>query len=54
VEQPDSVVIVGIGNIGLLAVLVARARGARQIIAVGKYAARQELALAYEASALSR
>jgi (R,R)-butanediol dehydrogenase/meso-butanediol dehydrogenase/diacetyl reductase len=50
VEHPDSVVIVGIGNIGLLAVLVARARGARQIIAIGKYARRQELALAYGAS----
>jgi (R,R)-butanediol dehydrogenase/meso-butanediol dehydrogenase/diacetyl reductase len=50
VEQPDSVVIVGIGNIGLLAILVARARGARQIIAIGKYAARQALALAYGAS----
>jgi (R,R)-butanediol dehydrogenase/meso-butanediol dehydrogenase/diacetyl reductase len=52
VEQPDSVVIVGIGNIGLLAILVARARGARQIIAIGKYAARQELALAYGASVI--
>jgi len=50
VEQPDSVVIVGIGNIGLLAILVARARGARQIIAIGKYAARQELAAAYGAA----
>jgi (R,R)-butanediol dehydrogenase/meso-butanediol dehydrogenase/diacetyl reductase len=50
VEPPDSVVIVGIGNIGLLAVLVARARGARQIIAIGKYAARQSLAYAYGAA----
>lgn len=52
VEQPDSAVIVGIGNIGLLALLVARARGARQIIAIGKYAARQELAYAYGATAV--
>jgi (R,R)-butanediol dehydrogenase/meso-butanediol dehydrogenase/diacetyl reductase len=44
------VVIIGIGNIGLLAILVARARGARQIIAIGKYAARQELARAYGAT----
>lgn len=50
IERPDSVVIVGLGNIGLLAILVARARGARQIIAVGKYLPRQELALAYGAS----
>jgi (R,R)-butanediol dehydrogenase/meso-butanediol dehydrogenase/diacetyl reductase len=50
VERPDSVVIVGIGNIGLLAILVARARGARQIIAIGKYAQRQELARAYGAA----
>jgi (R,R)-butanediol dehydrogenase / meso-butanediol dehydrogenase / diacetyl reductase len=50
VERPDSVVVVGIGNIGLLAVLMARARGARQIIAIGKYTPRQELALAYGAS----
>ena len=50
VEQPDSVVIVGIGNIGLLAILVARAKGARQIIAIGKYAPRQELARAYGAA----
>jgi (R,R)-butanediol dehydrogenase/meso-butanediol dehydrogenase/diacetyl reductase len=50
VERPDSVVIVGIGNIGLLAILVARARGARHIIAIGKYAPRQELALVYGAS----
>ncbi len=49
VDQPDSVVVVGIGNIGLLAILVAKARGARQIIAIGKYAPRQELAYAYGA-----
>ena len=49
-EQPDSVVVVGIGNIGLLAILVARAQGAHQIIAIGKYAPRQELALGYGAS----
>jgi (R,R)-butanediol dehydrogenase/meso-butanediol dehydrogenase/diacetyl reductase len=49
-ERPDSVVIVGLGNIGLLAVLVAKARGAGQIIAIGKYAPRQELARAYGAS----
>jgi (R,R)-butanediol dehydrogenase/meso-butanediol dehydrogenase/diacetyl reductase len=52
VEQPDSVVIVGIGNIGLLAILVARAQGARQIIAIGKYAARQALAATYGASVI--
>ncbi|ETW96717.1 MAG: hypothetical protein ETSY1_25405 [Candidatus Entotheonella factor] len=50
VSQPDSVVVVGIGNIGLLAVLVAKAKGAKQIIAVGKYAPRQELAQRYGAS----
>src|SRR5262245_57486482 len=50
VEQPDSVVIVGIGNIGLLAILVARARGARQIMAIGKYTASQELAYTYGAT----
>lgn len=43
-------VVVGTGNIGLLAIVVARAQGARQIIAVGKYAPRQELALAYGAA----
>ncbi len=48
--QPDSVVVVGIGNIGLLAVLVAKVRGARQIIAIGKYAPRQALAEHYGAS----
>jgi (R,R)-butanediol dehydrogenase/meso-butanediol dehydrogenase/diacetyl reductase len=50
IESPKSVVVVGIGNIGLLAILVARARGAHQVIAIGKYAPRQELALAYGAS----
>lgn len=50
VDQPDSVVVVGIGNIGLLAVLVAKARGAKQIIAIGKYAPRQALAERYGAS----
>jgi (R,R)-butanediol dehydrogenase/meso-butanediol dehydrogenase/diacetyl reductase len=50
VQQPESVVVVGIGNIGLLAILVAKARGARQIIAIGKYALRQELARAYGAA----
>jgi (R,R)-butanediol dehydrogenase/meso-butanediol dehydrogenase/diacetyl reductase len=49
-ERPNRVVIVGIGNIGLLAVLVARAKGAGEIIAVGKYAPRQELARAYGAA----
>jgi len=49
-EQPDSVVVVGLGNIGLLAVLVAKTRGAGQIIAIGKYAPRQELARVYGAS----
>ena len=50
VEQPDSVVVVGIGNIGLLAILVARSFGAKQILAVGKYAPRQELARLYGAA----
>jgi (R,R)-butanediol dehydrogenase/meso-butanediol dehydrogenase/diacetyl reductase len=50
VDQPDSVVVVGLGNIGLLAILVAKARGARQIIAIGKYTPRQELAYAYGAA----
>jgi (R,R)-butanediol dehydrogenase/meso-butanediol dehydrogenase/diacetyl reductase len=50
IAQPDSVVVVGIGNIGLLAVLVAKTKGAKQIIAVGKYAPRQELAQRYGAS----
>jgi (R,R)-butanediol dehydrogenase/meso-butanediol dehydrogenase/diacetyl reductase len=48
-EQPDSVVVVGLGNIGLLAVLVAHAKGARTVIAVGKYAPRHDLARAYGA-----
>ena len=50
VQQPDSVVVVGIGNIGLLAILAARALGAQDIIAIGKYAPRQELARHYGAS----
>lgn len=50
IERPESAVVVGLGNIGLLAVRVARAKGARRIIAVGKYAARQALARAYGAS----
>jgi (R,R)-butanediol dehydrogenase/meso-butanediol dehydrogenase/diacetyl reductase len=41
---------VGLGNIGLLAIAVARARGAGDIIAVGKYAPRQQLARAYGAA----
>jgi (R,R)-butanediol dehydrogenase/meso-butanediol dehydrogenase/diacetyl reductase len=49
-SAPETVVVIGIGNIGLLAVLAARAKGARQIIAVGKYAARQALARVYGAS----
>jgi (R,R)-butanediol dehydrogenase/meso-butanediol dehydrogenase/diacetyl reductase len=50
VEQPESVVIVGIGNIGLLAIRVAKALGAAEILAIGKYAPRQELARLYGAS----
>ena len=50
IEGPASAVVVGLGNIGLLAVRVARAKGARRIIAVGKYAIRQALARAYGAS----
>lgn len=50
IDRPDSVVVVGIGNIGLLAILVAKAFGSRQIIAIGKYTARQELAAHYGAS----
>lgn len=50
VDRPDSVVVVGIGNIGLLALLVARTKGARDVIAVGKYAARHDLARAYGAA----
>jgi len=49
-DRPDSVVVVGLGNIGLLAVLVARAKGARDVIAVGKYAPRHALARAYGAA----
>lgn len=49
-QQADCVVVVGIGNIGLLAILVARAFGAQDIIAIGKYAPRQELARHYGAS----
>src|SRR3990172_4505535 len=45
-ERPDSVVVVATGNTGLLPIVAARAKGARLIIAVGKYAPRQELALA--------
>lgn len=50
IERPDSAIVVGLGNIGLLAVLVARAKGARRIVAVGKYASRHALARAYGAS----
>jgi (R,R)-butanediol dehydrogenase/meso-butanediol dehydrogenase/diacetyl reductase len=50
IERPDSAVVVGLGNIGLLAVCVARAKGARRIVAVGKYATRQALARAYGAA----
>ncbi|MBM3222252.1 MAG: zinc-binding dehydrogenase [Candidatus Tectomicrobia bacterium] len=50
VQAPKCAVVVGIGNIGLLAILVAKARGAQQIIAIGKYAPRQELAYAYGAT----
>src|SRR5262245_61530489 len=48
-DRPESVVVVGLGNIGLLAVLAARGLGARDVIAVGKYAPRQALARAYGA-----
>jgi (R,R)-butanediol dehydrogenase/meso-butanediol dehydrogenase/diacetyl reductase len=47
---PDTAVVVGLGNIGLLAVMVARAKGAGRIAAVGKYAPRQALARAYGAT----
>lgn len=50
IERPESAVVVGLGNIGLLAVRVARAKGTRRIIAVGKYPTRQALARAYGAS----
>jgi (R,R)-butanediol dehydrogenase/meso-butanediol dehydrogenase/diacetyl reductase len=48
-DRPESVVVVGLGNIGLLAVLAARGLGAGDVIAVGKYAPRQALARAYGA-----
>jgi (R,R)-butanediol dehydrogenase/meso-butanediol dehydrogenase/diacetyl reductase len=48
-ERPESVVVVGLGNIGLLAVLAARGLGAGEVIAIGKYAPRQDLARAYGA-----
>ena len=50
IERPESAVVVGLGNIGLLAVRVARAKGTRRIIAVGKYATRHVLARVYGAS----
>src|SRR5215813_10625055 len=50
IDRPEAVVIVGLGNIGLLAVLAARGLGARDVIAIGKYAPRQALARAYGAS----
>jgi (R,R)-butanediol dehydrogenase/meso-butanediol dehydrogenase/diacetyl reductase len=50
IDTPDTVLVVGIGNIGLLAVLVARAGGARRIVAVGKYPIRQQIARAYGAA----
>jgi (R,R)-butanediol dehydrogenase/meso-butanediol dehydrogenase/diacetyl reductase len=48
-DRPDPVVVVGLGNIGLLAVLAARGLGAGDVIAVGKYAPRQALAQTYGA-----
>ena len=45
-DRPETVVVTGIGNIGLLAVRAARAKGAGQVLAVGKYADRQALARA--------
>jgi (R,R)-butanediol dehydrogenase/meso-butanediol dehydrogenase/diacetyl reductase len=42
-------VVVGLGNIGLLAVRAARGLGAREVIAIGKYPPRQALARAYGA-----
>ena len=48
--RSETVVVIGLGNIGLLAVRTARAKGASRIIAVGKYSARQDLARAYGAS----
>jgi (R,R)-butanediol dehydrogenase/meso-butanediol dehydrogenase/diacetyl reductase len=50
IDRPDSVVVVGLGNIGLLAVVVAHAKAAAEVIAVGKYAARHDLARAYGAT----
>jgi len=50
IDRPEAVVVVGLGNIGLLAVLAARGLGARDVIAIGKYAPRQALARAYGAS----
>jgi (R,R)-butanediol dehydrogenase/meso-butanediol dehydrogenase/diacetyl reductase len=49
IDRPEAVVVVGLGNIGLLAVLAARGLGAGDVVAVGKYAARQDLARAYGA-----
>jgi (R,R)-butanediol dehydrogenase / meso-butanediol dehydrogenase / diacetyl reductase len=49
-ERPDTVAVIGTGNIGLLAILAARTKGAGLIVASGKYAGRQELARAYGAS----
>jgi len=49
-RRPESVVVVGLGNIGLLAVLAARGLGAGDVVAIGKYRPRQELARAYGAS----
>jgi len=50
VDTLDTVLVVGIGNIGLLAILAAHAGGARRIVAVGKYPLRQELARRYGAA----
>ena len=48
-DRPEAVVVVGLGNIGLLAVLSARGLGARDVIAIGKYPPRPALARAYGA-----
>jgi (R,R)-butanediol dehydrogenase/meso-butanediol dehydrogenase/diacetyl reductase len=48
-DRPEAVVVVGLGNIGLLAVLAARSLGAGDVIAIGKYSQRQALARAYGA-----
>ena len=48
-DRPEAVVVVGLGNIGLLAVLAARGLGARDVVAIGKYPPRQALARAYGA-----